>query len=43
MKTPEEYSKLLNTTYKEFEMGLYNISKSYPLYKTYSSDDSYKN
>ena len=42
MKTPEEYSKLLNTTYTNFEMGLYNISKSYPLYKTYQNDDSYK-
>ena len=43
MKTPEEYKNLLNTIYNYFELGLYNISKSYPIYKVYTSDKLYKN
>ena len=42
MKTPQEYKEQLNALYTNFEMGLYNITKSYPLYKIYPNNNSYK-
>ena len=42
MKTPEDYKKLLNSSYKSFNLGLEEISHSYPLFKLYPDNSSYK-
>lgn len=42
MKTPEEYKKILNSTYMSFNLSLEEIINSYPLYKLYPNDNSQK-
>lgn len=42
MKTPEEYTKILSSSYQAFNLGLEEIMHSYPLYKLYPNDNSHK-
>lgn len=42
MKTPEEYKALLNSSYRNFNNGLNEITKSYPEYKINSNSNKIK-
>lgn len=42
MKTPEEYKKKIISAYQGFNLVLEEIMHSYPLYKVYPNDISYK-
>ena len=42
MKTPDEYTMIISSAYKAFNLSLEEIAHSYPLYKLFPNDSSHK-